>query len=275
MKNNHQPYIKWYSSDFLAGVRGMSAAEVGIYTILINEMYERTHPLPINNKRLSWQCGCTQSTFKKALKMLIDEGKITLIDGCLWNSRVEKEFKNRKKRRGNASAAADARWKKANEINDDDMRMQCGNDADAMPIPETRNQKPESNTKVLPKENDLFAEEKDQKLEAKRKKVNGRKCQINKVLDPSKPIPPEYIEYAEKHAIRDISRLFEDWFNWWDSENGLKAGAKGWFQTWQGRVRKEQDRGGYGASNNQKQSRGGASTTIEAGQLAIDRYRNS
>jgi len=151
MKKNHQPYIKWYSSDFLAGVRGFSSSQIGIYTILINEMYERTEPLPINYQRLAWQCGCTKPTFKKTLKFLVDEGKITVIDGCLWNNRVEKEFQNRQKRRDASSASANARWEKANKIKGNGMRKVCEKDAIAMLIPEARSQK-KSNTDVLPKE---------------------------------------------------------------------------------------------------------------------------
>jgi len=143
MKKNHQPYIKWYSSDFLAGVRGLSASQIGIYIILINEMYERCEPLPLNYKRLAWQCGCTKTTFKKGLDILIEEEKIIMKDGGLWNNRVEKEFKNRQKRSATGSDNANARWKKANEINNGVMPTVCKTDATAMLIPEARNQKPD------------------------------------------------------------------------------------------------------------------------------------
>lgn len=155
MKKNHQPYVKWYSSDFLAGVRGLSASQIGIYTILINEMYERTEPLPLNLKRLAWQCGCTKTTFQKALNLLIEEEKIILKNDGLWNNRVEKEFKNRQKRSATGSDNANARWEKSNKINGGGMQTVCKRDATAMLIPETRNQKPD-NKKNIQKEFEGF-----------------------------------------------------------------------------------------------------------------------
>ena len=143
MKQNKQPYIKWYSSDFLAGVRGMTATQIGVYTILINEMYERCEPLPLDHRRLAWQCGCTKPTLKKVLDSLIQDGKIEIKNDGLWNFRVEKEFISRQKRVATSKQAVNARWEKVNEINGDAILELYGNDTAALPSqkPETRNQK--------------------------------------------------------------------------------------------------------------------------------------
>lgn len=156
MKTHKLPYIKWYSSDFLAGIRGLSATQIGIYVILINEMYERCEPLPLNYKRLAWQCNCTKQTLEKALDVLMEEGKIIIINGCLWNNRVEKEFKDRKKRSAAGKGNANTRWEKHNEINGSHMPKLCNGDANGMLYqkPETRNQKPEE--KIYKKEFEEF-----------------------------------------------------------------------------------------------------------------------
>ncbi|MDD9330095.1 MAG: DUF1376 domain-containing protein, partial [Bartonella sp.] len=70
------PYVCWYQNDFLGGVRGMRAHEIGIYTILLNEMYARGRPLNLSIERLARLCGCDKRTFEGVLEMLITEGKI-------------------------------------------------------------------------------------------------------------------------------------------------------------------------------------------------------
>jgi len=89
------PWVRFFPSDWLAGTRGMSAAETGIYITLIATMYERGEPIPEDTKRLARLCGASNSAFKQALEILIDEGKIDRVEGGLWNRKVEKECKNR------------------------------------------------------------------------------------------------------------------------------------------------------------------------------------
>ncbi|WP_375696208.1 DUF1376 domain-containing protein, partial [Bartonella sp. AC67GZZY] len=83
--------------DFLGGVRGMRAHEIGIYTILLNEMYARGRPLELSSERLARLCGCDKRTFLSVLKMLIEEGKILKLDKGLWNKRCENIFHARPK----------------------------------------------------------------------------------------------------------------------------------------------------------------------------------
>lgn len=151
MSDNKLPYVRWFPSDYLAAIRGMRANEVGIYTILLNEMYERCEPLPNNADMLSRRCGTSKTTFKSVLKMLIAERKIIVIDEKLWNKRVEKEFEFRRTRSQSSKRAAEIRWEKHNEINEDGMQPQCERNASGMrevcvedAKPEARSQKPET-----------------------------------------------------------------------------------------------------------------------------------
>ena len=138
-KKGKQPYFRFFASDWLGGTRGMKAAEVGVYITLIAMMYERCEPIPEDHKRLARQCGCSVSMLVSIIEMLVDDGKIARFDGCIWNDRVEKEFKWREKNSEQSSEAAHARWEKANKNNDDKMQTQSERNADGMP-----NQKPET-----------------------------------------------------------------------------------------------------------------------------------
>lgn len=117
MKKNKLPFIRWYASDFLAGTRGMKASEVGVYTILLNLMYEQCKPLPQDIDYLSSQCGCRKPAFLKVLEKLKSRDKIIIKDSGLWNERVEKEFTFRAKKSATATHNINQRWRKDNEIN--------------------------------------------------------------------------------------------------------------------------------------------------------------
>lgn len=107
-KEQKRPYVRFFASDWLAGTRGMNAAEVGIYITLIALMYERCEPLPEDHKRLARQCGCSPKVFSATLEILIDEEKITRSESGLWNKRVQKEFDFRATRSEQAQMAGRA-----------------------------------------------------------------------------------------------------------------------------------------------------------------------
>jgi len=115
-------HIAFYPSDWLAGTRGLSAQETGIYITLIARMYEMAGPIPRDDARLSRLCGCkTKNAFTKALSYLISEGKITDTDRGLFNDRVKKEIKKVTEKSTKAKQAAQSRWdKKTNQNNDGD-----------------------------------------------------------------------------------------------------------------------------------------------------------
>lgn len=106
-------HIAFYPSDWLAGTRGLSDSETGIYITLIARMYEMASPIDRDDDRLSRLCGCkSKASFKKALSYLISEGKITESNGCLFNDRVAKEIEKVTEKSTAAKSAAKARWDK-------------------------------------------------------------------------------------------------------------------------------------------------------------------
>lgn len=91
----HVPYFRFYPSDFMAGVRGMTAQEVGVYTMLLCLIYEAGGPVENNPLRLATYCGLRLPTFERTCEKLIALGKITAADGWLSNARAEVEIAKR------------------------------------------------------------------------------------------------------------------------------------------------------------------------------------
>jgi uncharacterized protein YdaU (DUF1376 family) len=121
-------HIAFYPSDWLAGTRGMSDAETGVYITLIAKMYEMAGPIERDDQRLYRLCGCkSKASFLKSLEYLLSEGKIIEQDGGLFNERVQKEIKNTTEKSAKAKAAAVSRWNKKSNKNNE------GTDANASP----------------------------------------------------------------------------------------------------------------------------------------------
>lgn len=111
-------HIAFYPSDWLAGTRGLSDAETGVYITLICRMYEMAGPIERDDERLARLCGCrSKSSFVKALTYLIEEGKITEVDGALFNDRAQKEIEKVTSISSKARSAAEERWKKKRNKN--------------------------------------------------------------------------------------------------------------------------------------------------------------
>lgn len=127
------PFIPFYTSDFLAGTGGMTAATKGVYITLLCLIYEAEGPIPQPWETLARRCGCTLPAFKKAVQALSDEGKITVTDAGIWSDKCEKHLALRRERRNGASASAKARWQKEQQkqgkADANAMRTQCERNA--------------------------------------------------------------------------------------------------------------------------------------------------
>lgn len=98
----------------------MSDAETGVYITLIARMYEMAGAIENDTARLSRLCGCKSTTaFKRSLQFLIDDGKIQLIDNELSNEKVQNVVKNLTIISSKAKSAAEARWSKKRNKNND------------------------------------------------------------------------------------------------------------------------------------------------------------
>lgn len=92
---SHIPYFRFYPTDFMNGVRGLSPQEVGVYTMILCRIYEENGPVEYHSMRLATYCGMRQATFSKTVEKLVDLGKLSLDDGMLSNTRAEAEISNR------------------------------------------------------------------------------------------------------------------------------------------------------------------------------------
>jgi uncharacterized protein YdaU (DUF1376 family) len=126
---NDAPWFKFYASDWLAGTRGMSAAEMGVYITLLAMMYDEGGPVRDDESRLARRCGIAPVTFRKIRQTLIDEGKIHLTDAGLINDRAVEELACRGKVSEAARESAFRRWDKKAEKSKAD---ECGRNAEAM-----------------------------------------------------------------------------------------------------------------------------------------------
>lgn len=121
-------HVPFYPSDWLAGTRGLSAVETGIYITLIAMMYERGGAIADDRDRLARLCGASKAQFASALETLIDDGKIAVEDAFLSNEKVKKVLGFVKEKSKSAKDKAEARWSKnSNEING--ARMQQHQDS--------------------------------------------------------------------------------------------------------------------------------------------------
>jgi uncharacterized protein YdaU (DUF1376 family) len=106
------PWVRFFPSDWLAGTRGMSAAETGVYITLVAMLYESQSSIRNDETRLSRLCGLPVASYRKIVSALVEQDKITLSDGMLWNMRVGVELQIRIEKTEAASKSAKAKWSK-------------------------------------------------------------------------------------------------------------------------------------------------------------------
>lgn len=112
MATNKQPWVRFFPSDWLAGTRGLSATESGVYISLVCLMYESRAALPRDDTRHARLCGLPLVGYRRALGTLIALGKVMEDDGALWNDRVAVELQNTIEKSEAARQSAEARWSK-------------------------------------------------------------------------------------------------------------------------------------------------------------------
>jgi uncharacterized protein YdaU (DUF1376 family) len=219
------PWFKFYPSDWLAGTRGLTMAEAGLYVTLTAMMYERAEPISMDHGRLARLCGASPAAFKKALSALIDEGKIIQTDAGLWSKRVQKELKNREQKRDLATQSAAARWEKTQQnqskADANASKTQCESDA-------TRSQKPEARDK---KRNTTCSQKK--------------RTPASRLPEGWEP-DPELLRWAadELKATRaGLQHETGKFVDYWLAQTGAKALKADWRATWRNWMRRASEEG--------------------------------
>jgi uncharacterized protein YdaU (DUF1376 family) len=255
-------YVRFYPSDWLAGTRGMTAAEMGVYITLIAMMYERAGPVDGgDNAKLARLCGTSASGMKTILERLVADGKITREGGLLFNRRAELEIKNVMSKSEVATEKANARWAKNA---DKSMQEACSGIAPAMlasnqyPVRET-----EANTSVSPHASTGEGTPKT--------KARASPADRATRLPRDWTAPPDFIDFASDLGFShdDIRSRIEPGFrDYWISASGAQARKADWFATWRNWLRRE---AGTVGKPGRAQANGGRSQTGSV----LDAYRRA
>lgn len=241
MAKQHIPYFRFYPSDFMNGVRGLTAQEVGVYTMILCRIYEDGGPIEMHLKRLSTYCGMREKTFETVMKNLIDLGKIELKNGMISNSRADIEITNRlhdlKINSKAGKASAEKRKEKQQETSTDvqrtfnhtDTDTYTGNSQGSLPVSgETKKEK------------------------------NGTR--ISEDFEPDR-------EWSRQQGLTNSELRFElDQFkDYWKAKSGKDATKKDWPATWRTWIRTAVKRKGQ---------KSGSQTIAGAAAQAIEENRN-
>lgn len=201
------PYIPFYTSDFLGGTSGMTAATKGVYITLLCLMYEAEGPVPQKWDMLARRCGCTFPAFKKAISDLCDDGKVEVTDDGLWSPKCEKHLAQRRERQSSARSAARKRWGKT-------QRNQGRADAGALraqcqPEPEVKE---------------------DTNVSSKKRATR---------LPEDWVLPREWGEWAVSQGWpEDVVRVEAEKFrDYWIGVGGQKGAKRNWQATWRNWMR--------------------------------------
>lgn len=203
-------HIAFYPSDWLAGTRGMSAEETGVYITLIARMYEMAGPIVRDDKRLSRLCGCKSKTsFVRVLEYLIEEGKIVHSNGGLFNERVKKEIQKVTKKSSLSRQAAESRWSRKPNKNKVGT-MQTHSSGICQPEPESEVKKEGTN------------------VPSKKKGNRGTR------LSPDWTLSRKNYDDAKSKGLSDdeIRHEQSQFRDYWISKTGAGATKLDWDATW-------------------------------------------
>jgi hypothetical protein len=87
-----KPWYKRYPADFIAGTAMMTAEEKGVYSTIIDMLFDRGGPVPDAPADLARICGCaTPKRFVLIRDRLVALGKLTVASGHITNARFERD----------------------------------------------------------------------------------------------------------------------------------------------------------------------------------------
>lgn len=217
------PWFRFFPSDWISGVSGLSAAERGVYVTLLAIMYDHGAPIGRDDARLSRQCGLPKAGFVRALDGLISTGKIIVEDGCLWNSRVKTELTERENRKLTASSNAKSRWQnnEGKQHNNDATasNLQCENDASRARLPQ-----PQPHTDPI-----------GSVVRASSPPKTKRASPRTEIAEDEQPVEAD-LEFA-RAAGMDSRQIREEWAQFRDHHRKLANRMADWRAAWRTWVR--------------------------------------
>lgn len=235
----------------------LSFEEKGYFDELLNLIYMYDDLLEDDDDFICRAMPVHKKMHSRLKRKLLDAGLIEIKKGFYFNKRASSEIAKINKISEKNKLKAQSRWAKSLKNKESPSTA-----ADAA-----------ASEKTAPAATPAIQNVKSEKESDYVYKTTG-KCTIDQVLDPDGNIPEAYRKFAEEKGLEDIQRRFEDWAGWWLGENGRKAGARGWLQTWKARVRKDVDRQMAGISSSKGRSGDSSCSTTAGARLALDRRRN-
>lgn len=108
-----QPYINWFTSDFLNGVMDLTAEQIGVYAIILNLIADKGSPIDDDPRWIARRAGCQNTRHaNRILTQLAQMDKIERRNGLIGNARMLAEVRRRGGKSKQASEAAHIRWDK-------------------------------------------------------------------------------------------------------------------------------------------------------------------
>lgn len=89
-----RPWYRRFPDNFIAGTVGLTLEEKGAFSLLLDLIYVRGGPVPDEPRYIAGVCNCSVRKWNAIRQRLLELGKIVVVDGCLMNSRAEKELEN-------------------------------------------------------------------------------------------------------------------------------------------------------------------------------------
>lgn len=160
------PFIHWYTSDFLNACVDLECEVVGAYTIILNLMADKGGPIDDDPRWLARRCNLTTTRMRRIRNHLVESGKLSVRNGMLGNAKMLREIRRRDGKSNQASDAAKARWKKYRAENKPQLPFEENFSSSS---PQGREQKPAEKT---PKNMPKSAQKKPEKKQAQKSDIS-------------------------------------------------------------------------------------------------------
>lgn len=89
---SRRPWYKRYPGDFIAGTAMLTDAEKGVYSTIIDLLYDKGGPIEDSPSDLARICGCASvKRFQSIKERLVKLGKLAVVGDHITNARFERE----------------------------------------------------------------------------------------------------------------------------------------------------------------------------------------
>jgi uncharacterized protein YdaU (DUF1376 family) len=237
------PWVKWFPEKYLNGIRGLDLEVIGLYSIILNMIYDNEGPIPDDRRRLGMIVGMRAVALNRLIETLVDAGKLIIADGVISNPRAEEEITKRRavvarlrengeKNRQNADTERDSHQHKNGK------HFNGANGADAIPAArpdggEIKNQDKDS-PPVIPLAGDGPP---PQPLPDKTIRHNGRGTRLprNWQLSEAQRIWSRHRGLTD----REVTALASRFKNYYLGTSGSRGTSPDWDAKWQSWVDKQ------------------------------------